>query len=224
SPNNMVLVASGNFDWERFVSDAEKYCSTWPSFVAERAVSPYPPQVMQRVYTKKNLQQAHLLFITESCHAQEDLRFPLSILATIIGDSSGSHFYWRLVDSGLAESAGADNDEKDGTGCFMAYASTEPEHLENVAGIMREILAEPLSFSEEDLERAKTKLIARLVLGGELPMGRLMALGNEYIFRTRMHSLQSVIQQVRETNRNQICAALEKYPLEKWSEFRLISE
>src|SRR5690606_7602793 len=92
---------------------------------------------------------------------------------------------------------GSDSDEKDGTGCFMAYAITTPDKLEMVSQIMREILSKPKDFTEGELERAKTKLCARLVLGGELPLGRLMSLGLEWNYQKKVHDLDQLIARIR---------------------------
>lgn len=224
SADNITLVASGNFDWRAFFSDAKKYCANWQAFAPQRDAVPYTGNKIRKVYKKKNLTQVHLLFVCPGASAEQEERYAMSLLATMLGDSSGSRFYWELIDSGLADSAGADNDEKQGTGCFMAYASTELKNAPKVEQVMRDILDTPLEFSDADLERAKNKVLTRVVLGGELPMGRLMALGNEWLYRKRIHSLRETIEKVRALSRSDIERALKIYPLKKWAEFKLEPE
>lgn len=224
SPSNIVLVASGNFDPKQLRADAERLTSTWKNFEAPRVTTPHKPAVVRKEYRKKNLTQSHVLFMTSGASAQDEERYPLSVLATILGDSSGSKLYWELVDKGIAEDAGADNDERDGTGCFLAYASTSPDRIAEVSDTVRKILSAPLEFSDADLERAKTKLTSKIVMSGELPMGRLMALGLEWNFRQRLHSLRESIAKIRALKRADIAQALERYPLQSWSEFRLLPE
>jgi predicted Zn-dependent peptidase len=148
----------------------------------------------------------------------------MSLLSTVIGDSSGSRLYWALVDKGLVDSAGSDSDERDGTGCFSVYLSASPDQLENVIGIAKSILSSPLDFTDADLERAKSKVISRLVLDGELPMGRLMALGIEWNYRRSVTPLAEVVQRVRAVSRRDIEAALARHPLSSWREYRLLPE
>jgi len=224
SPSNMCKVASGDFDWDQFVSNAEKYCGAWEDIETSRDRSRYVGKVISKEYRKKNISQAHVLFITEGSNAQEDCRYAHSLLSVILGDSSGSKLYWDLVDKGIAESAGADNDEKDGTGCFMAFASMEPENIDKVADIMLRVLSSPLDFSEEDLERAKTKLLSRIVLDGEMPIGRLMSLGLEWRYRARIHKLKEEIEQYKSVTVDDIRKLFEKYPMKDWGEFRLLPE
>jgi predicted Zn-dependent peptidase len=146
----------------------------------------------------------------------------MALLATMLGDSSGSRMYWELIDTGLAESAGVDSDERDGAGCFSAYVSTSPDRLEQVLEIAKGVLASPLEFTQQDLDRAKSKIIARIVLDGELPMGRLMALGLEWTYRKESTPLAVVIERIREVTRAEIEAALHRFTLSAWSEYLLL--
>ena len=144
------------------------------------------------------------------------------MLSIILGDSVGSRLYWELVDKGLVENAGCEVDEKDGTGCVYAYASMDPDKIEEVVSIMRGILDQRQVFTDSELEQARTKLASRVVLGGELPMGRLMGLGMEWNYRREIHNLEQTKQKILNIDRAAIESALEKYPLDDWSEFRLL--
>ena len=222
SPKNMILTAAGAFDWEAFLADAKRFCDKWPSFPAQRRLRPHAARAIKREYRKKNINQAHLVLISEGCSAQDDARYPLAVLSLIIGDCAGSKFYWELVDKGIVESAGADNDERDGTGIFMAYASMEPARVDQVSQIMRGILKNPSDFSDGDLQRAKTKLISKIVLNGELPLGRLMSVGTDWLYRGKVDTLPRMVERIKCIARSDIDKALQQYPLRVWSEFRLL--
>jgi predicted Zn-dependent peptidase len=224
APSNMVLVASGNFSWDRFITDAERYCGAWAGASSERTCIRYSRPVTRRILTKANLNQAHAVLLSEGVSAQDSERYPMALLATMLGDSSGSRMYWELIDSGLAEGAGVDSDERDGTGCFSAYVSTAPEKMDEVLAIAKRILATPLDFSEHDLDRAKAKVASRVVLDGELPMGRLMALGMEWTYRKENTPLSAVIERIRAVSRADIESALERFTLGSWSEYLLLPE
>ena len=88
----------------------------------------------------------------------------------------------------------------------------------------KEIVSQPLLFSDDDLERAKAKIVARIVLDGELPMGRLMALGMEWTYRKSITPLSEIIKKVRAVSRDDIEGALSKFGLKEWSEYRLLPE
>lgn len=227
-PSNMALVAAGAFDWDRFVEDAERYCAGWKDATASRVVSDYVGSGLKKVYHKKFINQAHVLLVNKGVSAQADERHAICVLSHILGDSSGSKLYWELVDKGLAESVGVDSDERDGTGLFLAYASSEPENMDHVVEVCRKVLAKPLDFSKEELERAKAKILSGMVLNGELPMGRLMSLGSDWSYRhtsgLKIETLAESIAHIKAVTREQVEAALSKLSLANWSEFRLLPE
>ena len=222
APSNMVLVAAGNIAAQAFFSDAEEHCAKWGDFTALREVKPYAPRLSSKEFQKKGINQSHLALITAGPSVQDEQRHELAVLAVILGDSVGSKLYWEIVDKGIAESAVCEVDVKDGTGVVIAYASMEPDRIGDVLERMHKVLAKPLDFSATDLERAKTKFISRMVLGGELPMGRLMALGNEWIYRREIHSLQREIKRIKSITAQGIERALSDYPLKNWCEYRLV--
>jgi predicted Zn-dependent peptidase len=224
SPSNIVLAATGNFSWERFVEDAQRFCGGWMDFPVTRDTPRYAGKSQGRTFSRKNLSHAHAVLFTLGPSAQDEERYPLSVLSTILGDSSGSRLYWALIDKGLADSASVDSDERDGTGCWSAYVSAAPDRLDKAVSIAREVLAEPLDFSGADLERAKSKIVARIVLDGELPMGRLMSLGMEWSYRRRSTPLQEVVERVLSITHRDIEQALTRFPLSGWAEYRLVPE
>lgn len=222
--SNIVLVASGNFNFEQFVSDAEALTREWPRREVERKLPQFVPSVKTIEYRRKALHQAHLLFLGPGCSAQSQDRYALSLLTIILGDSSGSKFYWELIDKGIAEAASADSEERDECGCFAAYACMQPARIEEVSKIMRDIIANGADFSSADLERAKTKVVTRLALGAELPMGRLMSLGMEWNYRNRLHNVKEEIAAVQSLTSADLEKVFQKYKIWELSEFRLLPE
>lgn len=221
-PGNIVLVAAGKFDWDSFLDLAQTSCGGWQGGVVARETARHQSSRQEKIYRKNNLKQAQLLFITDGCSAQDLCRYSLTVLATILGDSSGSKLYWELVDAGIAETAGCDSDERDGTGIFLAYASVSPEKVDLAVERVLRVISNPLEFSDAELEQAKTKLLTKIVLGGELPMGRLIALGTSWLYENKIHSLAETVARIKAVSKESIEEALAKYPLKSWSRFTLM--
>ena len=220
----MAVVAAGNFERKAFLDDIEKYCGSWSGPAPTREMLSWQPQIIQREYRRKNTMQAHVGFMAPGPTLTDDSRYALSILTSIVGDSSGSTLYWDLVESGLAESASIDADEKDDTGYLSAMASTDPENLDEVATRMKKIISEPLNFSDEDLERARAKILTHIVLNGELPSGRFNSIGHDWLAQRHCESLSETMEQFRSVSRKDIERAVSRYPWSSWSEFRLVPE
>src|SRR5260370_32236094 len=105
---------------------------------------------------------------------ESPLRYAADILATVVGDDSGSRLYWALVDPGLADSADTSYHDYEGTGSFFTSFSCEPEHVEDNLQIVHQVLAEVQrdGITEQELQQAKSKIGSRVVRGSERPMGR----------------------------------------------------
>ena len=166
--------------------------------------------------------QAHVLLFSEGPSAQDPDRYALGLLSMILGDATGSKMYYDLIQTGLVESGGADTDERDAVGNFYAYAVTEPDRVEQVSQIMRKIVAATKDFTEADLNRAKTKSISRIVASGELPMGRLMALGSEWLYRQEIQNLAELMNDIKAVTISDIHKALERFPFTVLSEYHLM--
>ena len=70
------------------------------------------------------LQIAH-----DGAPADSEQRYAAEVLASALGDDSGSRLYWALVDPGLADSADMSFHEYEGTGAFYTYISGEAERV-----------------------------------------------------------------------------------------------
>ncbi len=73
--------------------------------------------------------------------AEDADRYAAKLLATVLGDDSGSRLYWELVDPGLAEHVSLYHYEYEGAGMFMTYMSCDPEqaaeNLQRIADVYR---------------------------------------------------------------------------------------
>ncbi len=224
SPSNMVLAISGVFDWSHFCDLAELYCGPWKDYPAIRELPIHKSQVSSETLTKKNLQLSHICLLGDAPSAQDKNRYNADILATILGDHTGSKIYWQLVDTGLADSASIDTEHLDGTGFTMGYASTEPDNLEKVTEILKNILANASDFSDDDLHHAKTKLKTRTVLGNENSTRRLMVIGTDWIYNKEYRSLSEKLALIDNVTRDGILETLNTFNFIPTTEVKLISE
>ena len=108
----------------------------------------------------------------------DDRRYAASVLASVLGSSDGSRFYWSLVDPGLAEEAEASYDGRDGLGEYFMYCVCDPDRREEVEGIMlKEANGLVDSLTQDDLQRVRSRIATGATLSGELPSGRMNRLG-----------------------------------------------
>mgnify|MGYP003664235656 FL=1 len=212
---NLTLVITGNADWKQVLELAHQFCDHWPAGKTERPMDEATPADHAQIIIEKGIQQQHIMQLAPAPSAQDLLRLPAEILAIIIGDDSNSRLYWKLVDTGLAESAELGYNEYDGSGTWLTYLCSDPELTESNRQRIQEIYDDvnQNGVTLEELVRAKNKLASRLVLRSERPMGRLSSLGGNWVYRQEYVSVADDLKLLNSVTLEGIQKLLKKYPL-----------
>ena len=214
APNNMLLSVAGNYDWDAVVAQARELTQSWQPSTTERGYPNFSPQQGQGKSRDETLKRAHVALFAPGVSAQDELRYAAAVLASCIGDGSGSRLYWALVDKGLADSASLSHDGSDGVGAFVGYLSTAPERVDEVIQLYKEVLdgVEAEGVTEQEWARAQRKLATSLTLRGETPFGRLMSLGSAYLYNGEYQSVQDTIDAVFAASLEQAAELLARRP------------
>lgn len=212
APNNITLACSGNFKWEQICLVAEESCGWWTRADAERELKHYDGSKKKERIEKANITREHICLMSPGVSAQDPSRFAASLLAMIVGDDVGSRFFWELVDKALAESASMQFGAMDGTGMFNSYIQCSSENmakvLDIVNGIFRDIASSGVKADE--LTKAKNKVLSELVIKNELPMGRLVDLGFNWIYLEQYFTIESEIRAIKDVTVADIQSLIEK--------------
>jgi predicted Zn-dependent peptidase len=217
-PGNIAVVAAGNFGWDKLVKLAEKHCGHWSQGLeghldmrTTRGTGAF------EVLNREKVTQEHVILVSPGPPVNSMKRYAADILATVLGDDSGSRLYWALVDPGLAESADCSFHEYFDTGAFYVSFSCEPEQAQKnlaiVHGILRQVQAD--GISDEELRQAKSKVLSRVVRGGERPMGRMQAIGMQHVYWNAYHTVDEELRWFEEVTRKKVREVLRSYPLDQ---------
>ncbi|WP_425399588.1 M16 family metallopeptidase [Aeoliella sp.] len=215
SADNLFVAAAGKVDFDALVEQCEELCGAWESTGPER---PTPPAKMKpQIEVKPNTtsMQEYVLLLRDAPAAGDEDRFAAKLLTTMMGDDSGSRMYWDLVDSGLVESASLGHYEYQGLGMFYTWLACEPEDTaENLARLHKLFEeAEQSGFQAEELEQAKNKVKARVVLGNERPRSRLFNVGGNWLQRREYRAVTDDLEAVSAITLDAVNEVLAKYPL-----------
>ena len=215
SPKNIALVASGQVDFQALVAAAEKCCGHWEAFPTRREVAPAQSARHFECLVKDTATQEYAIQLANGPSATDHDRFAAKILATILGDDSGSRLYWEMVDPGLADGASLGHHDYQGTGLYFSYFSCAPEYAESNLQRMLDIYreAEASGATAEELEQAKNKINSRVVLSSERPRGRLFNVGANWTYRHEYRSVKDDLAAVDAVTLGELSDVLRKYPL-----------
>jgi predicted Zn-dependent peptidase len=223
APNNMVVAVTGNFKWEKLYALIEDACSKWPEKGVERKLGDFKGSKKQQRIEKLNLVREHICLMSAGVSAQDEQRFAASVLSVIIGDDVGSRFFWELVDKALAETASMQFGAMDGTGAFHSYIRCSRENVNKVLDTIREIFdsLNKSGASEDELTKAKNKILSALVIKNELPMGRLIVLGSNWIYLGQYRTIEDDIKAIKAVTVEDVNKVIEQYKPGEFTQFSL---
>jgi predicted Zn-dependent peptidase len=217
APNNMTIVLTGNYDWDAAVQQIEALCGGWEPGDNTRTVVPTQPTPQQRMQPDAKRDRVYLCLVAPAPSAQDDARYAANILTEVLGGGEGSRLHWALVHPGIADSADMSYDEEDGSGSYYVFASCDPARTTEVLDLIRATLATAQrdGISDDEIARARRKLASGLVLRAETPMGRLTAVGFDWIYRQRVEPTSQTVDRLLAVTNADIHALLEHQPFDK---------
>src|SRR3954470_15408891 len=213
--DNVFVAAAGKVDFDALVEQVAKRCVDWKPQGARREVPRANSEPKFEVVHRPTATQEYVLQLADAPASEDDDRYAAKLLATIVGDDSGSRLYWELVDPGLAETASLGHYEYLGAGMFYTWLSCEPETVEENLKRLKQILVEVegSGVTAEELQQAKNKVRARVVLSSERPQSRLFNVGGNWLQRREYRTVADDLKSLNDVTEEQIRDVMAKYPL-----------
>ena len=218
APNNAVLVVSGDITMADLKPLAEKYYGAIPAKPIPARVRPVEPphQSARRVELKDSrVRQVNWnrVYLAPSYVAGEkEHADPLQVLAEIVGGGVTSRLHRALVlDRPLATGAGAyyDPDSIDQTGFGISAALRPETRVEDLEAAMETELRRVVEegVTEDEVERAKTRMRAAAVYARDSLQGGARALGTAIVTGTSIEHVETWPQRMATVTAAQVVAA-----------------
>jgi predicted Zn-dependent peptidase len=213
--DNVFVAAAGKVDFEALVEQVAKRCSDWTPQSARRDVPRAASKAGFEVVHRPTATQEYVLQLADAPASEDEDRYAAKLLATIVGDDSGSRLYWELTDPGLVETASLGHYEYLGAGMFYTWLACEPDLVEDNLARLRKILVEVerSGVTEDELKQSKNKVKARVVLSSERPQSRLFNVGGNWLQRREYRTVADDLKSLDNVTVAQIREVLAKYPL-----------
>ena len=223
APNNMTLAVVGNFDWEEILSAVQEPCGKWKKQEVSRELTDCPGSKQKEQVEKPNLAREHICLISPMVSAQDERRFAASLLAMITGDDVGSRYFWELVDKALAETATMQFASMDGTGALFSYIRCGNENVAKVLDTVSEIFEslKQKGVSEDELTKARNKILSALVIKNELPMGRLIDLGFNWLYLEQYRTIEDDLNAIKAVTVDEINSLIKQFNPGDFTQFSI---
>ncbi len=216
SPGNITVVGVGNLDFDAFAAKVEAMCSHWePCDVGRDLPEPARDGGGTSVVTDSKVTRAHVGLMSPGPSAQDERRYAAELAGAIVGDHTGSRLYYALVEPAIADEASLQYDPFDGTGAFLGFISADADRAAGALKIAREQIA---GFVDEgptdaELRAAKNKIASVATTRGELPMGRLVSVGADWVYRRQYVPLAEDIERLFAVTRDDVAAVARDFDM-----------
>jgi predicted Zn-dependent peptidase len=185
-PGSVVVAAAGSVDHDAIVELAartlgERAHAADPPAVEPAPVSPLPTVRFQR----KDTEQCHVCLGGIGLARADERRFAARVLDAIFGGLSSSRLFQAVREErGLAYSVYSFTGQYADTGQVGLYVGTRPDNLEEAMGVVSDELDRLRDdpATEEELDRARENVKARVVLAQESTSARMNRLGASLMF------------------------------------------
>ena len=218
-PENIVLAATGNIDFDGLVAEVEKRTADWaarplnPAPAADDARSMPEGISLDTAIAIPGVHQAYLVRIAPGPNMQSKDRYAARALASILGDEGGSRLFWELIDSGRAEVATVWPHEFMDAGAWFTYMVCAPEDAGSNCRLMDDIVQRTMQLGVEadELSQTLSKATAGCIMQSERPSNRLFGIGSRWLTCGEYLSTDDTLDQLRSIELEDIANAAQSY-------------
>ena len=218
-PENIVLAATGNVDFDGLVAEVEKRTTSWSDRSPETTLPPDDPSVtpdgisLDARLAIPEAHQAYLVRMQPGASQKCEDRYAARALAAVLGDDGGSRLFWELIDTGRAEVATVWPQEFTDCGAWFSYLVCGPEDMESNLQIFDQIMQDVAKngVEEQELSQTVNKAAAGCVMQSERPSNRLFGLGSRWLTCNEYLSIDQTLDLLRGLDVDAVSAAAAKY-------------
>ena len=183
SADNTVVALAGRLDFQACCKRIEALCAHWERTGPKRERSPQRVGGGDLRLSSPKVNRGYLLALMRAPAFDDDRRYAAGLISQVVGAPENSLLHWALVEPGLAEDAQASFDPHDGYGQFYAFASCDPDRIDDVWRVLREQLDVACdTLQEDDLRRLVAKSVTGATLAGERPHDRMHRIGRLFTY------------------------------------------
>lgn len=213
-PSDAVIGIAGRFDRGKVEESINRAFSFWKG---ERARLPHPcfPTESKRRHIDRSTSQCHIGIAYPSVSVDHPCYYSAMLAVNVLsGGMFGRLFVEVREKRGLVYSVSASHTSAKGRGAIVVHAGTTPERVrETLDVVCRELDSLSCNLSNDELYRASVDLKSRVVMRGEIPSARSLAIASDLWNLGRVRSLAEVKRNIENTSLDEIVNYSKEYPI-----------
>jgi predicted Zn-dependent peptidase len=195
--DNMVVVAVGRVDHDKFVKMVESRLSALP---LKKAYTSDPQRYIGGCKLEsKDIEQTHLILGFEGASYQAPNYYAQSVLSTIFGGGMSSRLFQEIREKrGLVYNIQSFNQAYKDTGVFSIYAATTPKELDELLPVVSEEIKKIINdkVTAVELQRAKTQIKAGLLMSLESSSATAEMIARQMLLFNRVISTEEIVSKI----------------------------
>ncbi len=199
-PGSVVIAAAGSIDHDEVVRLAETTLSGRVVGEAAPVPDPAPSELRSAVrFARKDTEQCHVCLGATGIHRGDERRFASRVLDAIFGGLSSSRLFQAVREErGLAYSVYSFSGQFSDTGQIGLYLGTRPDNLAEAMRVVRDELERLREnpAGEEELDRARENVKARVILALESTGARMNRLGSSLLFGLPLLDPEEIMERI----------------------------
>jgi predicted Zn-dependent peptidase len=222
-PNNLTVACCGHLDFDALCRQLEVGCGRWKPVEICRTLSDAAGSGQRQRLGKSSVQREHICLLSPSVAMQDRRRYAASLLGMIVGDDTGSRFFWSMVDTAIAETALMEFESMDGVGVMDCYIHCDPDKAKTVIELAEKTFADlqQNGITPQELQTAKNKVLSGITIKCEIPIGRLVDLGMNWVYLKEYLPIEDEVRDIREVTLEQVNDLIREFPLGQFTSFAL---
>ncbi|MCD0463409.1 M16 family metallopeptidase [Roseiconus lacunae] len=218
-PENIVVAATGNVDFDGLVAEIETRTKAWgdrkpTETLPDDDLNTIPVGIeLDTDLSAPDAAQAYAIRIGDGPSSDSTDRYATRLLASILGDEGGSRMFWELIDTGRAEIATCWPQEFSDCGAWFTYLVCAPEDLQSNLRFIQDITKGLVQegVKPDELRQAINKTLAGYIMQSERPSNRLFSIGSRALVHDDYMSLDDSLDQIKAVDAAAIARAANQY-------------
>lgn len=210
---NTILVISGRFDPDRARDMVKKYFASLSTAKNPVFLPANAPSRVDSFHTERDLEQVHFCLGTDGIRRDEEDRWALYALSTILGGSMSSRLFQNIREKeGICYSIYSFHSSYSDTGIFGIYCATSPDRFSRAVELVvkecRDLIKD--GVTSEELDDARTFMKGNLALSLESIEVRMGQLAKNEMTFGRYFSFEDVVERINRIGRDEMVAVIER--------------
>ncbi len=200
-PQSTVIVVAGNFDKNNVLKKIKGSFEKNPQ-LKEKTEKLKTTQNQRRPQLRihaKETDQTHLIIGVKSVNMFEEDRYPIGLLATILGGGMSSRMFDELREKrGLTYYVNSDAEQYTDSGYFFASAGVQHKNLEETIQLILKEFKKTTQkkVSEKELRKVKEYIKGKTLMSLESSTAVASYLGNQELFRKKIKKPAEIFKKI----------------------------